>query len=308
MRFAELFLAGTLAASSVSMPARSEVELEPEQRANLGIRTEAIQVTAVAQAWPASAQVLDVAPLIAIVSDLRSAETAAVASRGEAERMDRLYRDDKNVARKALDAAQTQAAMDQAKVTTTKAQLLATWGRGISSLSREARAHLVSDLLEGRASLVRAEQFYPLPRDSQISQATLSELNGKGSWPAQWLGPLSQPAGATLAGASLLRVAVALSPGEPLMASLVDSRKPASGPSVPASAIIRYHGAEWAYEETSANHFERRAVRSGMRSGGRALLEGDVAPNRSVVTVGARMLLAAELGASEPQDAAGAED
>ena len=112
-----------LAILSVSVPAFADVELEAEQRESLGIRTEPARAIEAPRSWPASAQVLDSAPLVAALGELRSAETAAAASRAEAERSEQLYRDDTNIARKTLDAARAQAIADKVKAIFTPEQL-----------------------------------------------------------------------------------------------------------------------------------------------------------------------------------------
>src|SRR5262249_8411875 len=126
-------------------------------------------------------------------------------------------------------------------------------------------------------------------------------------WKATLLGPLPQAAGAISTQAFLLKASEAFPAGQPLGATLVESKVSLRGPTVPSTAIVRWRGEEWIYVESAQNHFVRRAVRAGTRIAGRALVEGEVAANQSVVTVGARALLAAELGASEPHDS-GEED
>jgi hypothetical protein len=95
-------------------------------------------------------------------------------------------------------------------------------------------------------------------------------------------------------------VPAALSVGQLLEVRLTEKRASVHGMSVPAAAVIRYRGAEWVYEEGPENHFTRSEVRAGARVQGRALLAGDIKSPPKVVTVGARSLLGAELGASEP--------
>jgi hypothetical protein len=289
------------------MPAFADVTLTPQERDNLGIVTEAFGFSEITANWPASGQVLDASSLIASLGDLRTAELTAIASRQEATRTELLYRDDKNVARKVFDAARIQAETDATRVATLKGQLLATWGSGIANLSAAARAALSKELLNGRASLVRADQLYAATAGASIKSASVSTLDTREQWSAQWLGLLPQTAGATLGGASLLRVPAALAAGRPLTVMLLGGGEVTRSPSVPAPAVIRWHGAEWIYQETSANHFERLAVQSGPRSDGRAIVAGGAAPKGKVVIVGARALLAAELGASDAEGEAGAE-
>jgi hypothetical protein len=281
----------------------ADVELKPEERENLGIRTESVKAIETGRQWSASAQVLDATPLIATLGELQAAETAAVASKAEAERSERLYREEANVARKALDAAQAQAVTDTVRLRTARAQLLGTWGPGIAALSGSARSTLVSDLLAGRVCLARIDLVQSLPTTLTDPQVEVSSLD-RGSRPAaRWLGRLPQATNTTLAGAGLLRVAAPLPAGSLLEAVVSEPGATIKGTSVPASAVIRFRGHEWVYEETAANHFVLREVRSGVRVSGRALLVDALGLDAKVVTVGPRALLAADLGAGAPQDA-----
>jgi hypothetical protein len=295
------FVLGAIAACTTVL---ADIELQPEERENLGIRTEATQEVEVPRSWQAAGLVVDSAPLIAALGDLYAAESAALASGAEAERSERLYRDETNIARKALDVARAQAIADANRVKTVKAQALGTWGRAIGTMSPAARTQLVEDLLAGRASLIRAEQLLPLPADASVSTARVSSLDGREEWTAEWLGALPQATNATLGGASLLRVAAALPTGQLLQVVLLDERPSIRGIALPAAAIIRWHGLEWLYEETAPNHFARREVRDAVRVAGRSLLTGAAPRPANVVIVGARALLAAEQSAAASQDAA----
>jgi hypothetical protein len=295
-----------LATAGIAAPAFADVELEAEQRESLGIQTESARAIDAPRSWPASAQVLDSTPLVTALGELRTAETAAAASRAEAERSEQLYREETNIARKTLDAARAQAIADEARLNTARAGLLGTWGRAIATLPGAQRAKLIDDLLNGRASLVRAEQLQPLPADASIGAAHVVTLDSHGEWNAEWLGTLPQTTNLTLAGSSLLKVPTALSVGQLLEVTLTEKRASVHGMSVPAAAVVRYRGAEWVYEEGPENHFVRTEVRAGTRVQGRALLAAETKVPPKVVTVGARSLLGAELGAGEPADAADA--
>ena len=298
-RLASLLMLLLVAAPS----AWADVELKPEERENLGIRTEPVTAIETGRQWSASAQVLDATPLIATLGELQAAQTAAVASKAEAERSERLYRDEANVARKALDAAQAQAVTDAVRLSTARAQLLGTWGPAIAALSGNARSSLVADLLAGRICLARIDLIQSLPVALAEPQVEVRSLDRGSRLTARWLGRLPQATNTTLAGAGLLRVATPLPAGSLLEAVLSEPGATIKGTSVPASAVIRFHGREWVYEETPANHFVLREVRSGVRVGGRALLVDTLGPEAKVVTVGPRALLAADLGASSPQEA-----
>jgi hypothetical protein len=286
----------------------ADVELKPEERENLGIQTESVNAVETGRQWSASAQVLDATPLITTLGELHAAEVAAVASKAEAERSERLYREQANVARKALDAAQAQAVADTVKLSTSRAQLLGTWGPGIASLSDDARSTLVAELLAGRTCLARIDLVQSLPIAVTDPHVELRSLEGGKPLAARWLGRLPQAGNATFAGAGLLRVGASLPAGSLLQGVLSEPSVSIKGTSVPVRAVIRFHGREWVYEESPANHFVMRQVRSGVRVDGRALLVDTLGPEAKVVTVGARAVLAAELGASSPQEAEGDDD
>ena len=281
----------------------ADVQLQADERENLGIQTEAVQMLNVARQWSAAATVLDAGPLVAVLADLRAAESAADASREEFRRAEKLYQNDTNVARKTRDAARTQAIADEGRVSTARSQILSAWGRPILAMNASARERLVNDLLAGRATLVRAEPLQPLPEASRFGRVEVASLNGPSRWDATILGPLPQGSAPAFAGALLLTVPAALSAGQPLQAQLIEAASSVRGPSVPAAAIVRWRGTEWVYEERPANNFVRRAVRRGARVEGRAVLDGDVASDARIVVVGARALLGAELSASEPESA-----
>jgi hypothetical protein len=287
----------------VAMPrAWADVELKPEERENLGIQTESVQPIETGRHWSAAAQVLDATSLITTLGELQAAEMTAAASKAEAERSARLYREETNVARKVLDAAQAQAMTDAVKVSTARAQLLGTWGYGIAALSSAARSELVADVLAGRACLARVDLVQSLPATLTEPQVEVSSFEGGKHIAAQWLGRLPQGASSTVAGSGLLRVQARLAAGSLLDAVLIEPMSSIRGLSVPGNAVVRWHGGEWVYEETSANHFVRRPVKSGVRVNGRALLAGKSEAVGKVVTVGARALLAAELVASSPEE------
>src|SRR5262249_14449790 len=53
----------------------ADLTLEAEERENLGIQIETVKVIDVARQWPAAATVMDAAPLVASLAELRAAES-----------------------------------------------------------------------------------------------------------------------------------------------------------------------------------------------------------------------------------------
>jgi hypothetical protein len=277
----------------VATPALADVDLDANQRRNLGITTQRAEVVEAGRSWSASAQVLDTAPLIALLGDLHAAGLAAAASRGELDRTQRLYRDETNIAFKAVEAARAQAALDAGHVAAAKAQLRAGWGTALASLAADARARLLDDLSNSRIALVRAELLQQAGSDARFTSVELQTLDGVRHWQAQSLGTLPQTDVASIAGALLLRVATSLPQGLALIGTLHEPTAAIRGLGIPSAAIVRWHGSQWIYEETKRNHFVRHEVTPTPWTPGHVLLQSFTA-SRDIVTVGARALLAVE--------------
>jgi hypothetical protein len=275
----------------------AQVDLDPEQRDNLGIQTERPQSVAVPRVWLGAALVLDVAPLVGQLSELHSAEAAAAASAGERARTEQLHRGDTNVALKTVEAARAQVAADAGRVAIAKSQLLASWGSAIASMSAPARQHLSDELLSGHIALVRVEPSTVVASTDHIGHAQLRSLDETRNWTADFLGPLPQASVPSIGAALLFKVATNLPAGHALTARVEAAGTSVHGLRVPLSAIVHWHGAEWIYEETRPNHFERRQVKPGMSTAGRVVIEGEVDADHPVVTIGSRAVLAAEQSA-----------
>ena len=90
--------------------------------------------------------------------------------------------------------------------------------------------------------------------------------------------------------------------GTALSATVSFAERAFEGVVVPRSAVVRRDGAAFVYIETSAGHFERRAV-SLLRPGEDGwLATGALAPGERVVVRGAQELSGMELAASAPAE------
>jgi hypothetical protein len=291
--------------------AHADVKVSQDQRGTLGIETAPVASAKVAQTVAASAQVLDPAPLLTLLSDLRAAEAAATTSAAELARAQRLNAADANVSLKVVEAARSQAAADAAKAEGLHAQLLMNWGRGLVGLPAATRADLAEALRTGRASLVRAESVQPLPMSVDLREATVQSLVGQESWKAQVLGPAAQLSAAGVGAAYLLRVPVELQPGRVLTARLQDRGHALQGLKVPSKAIVRWRGMDWVYVEKEPGSFERILIQPTNWLDDGAIVaagsgdEDTLKAGDTVATVGGAMLLAAENAA--PDEAGGDE-
>ena len=86
-----------------------------------------------------------------------------------------------------------------------------------------------------------------------------------------------------------------LIPGEAVTAYVKTAGNPVSGVVVPASAVIRYQGANWIYVQTGTNRFSRAAITLDKSAeNGWFVADGLAATNHIVVT-GVQSVLSAEL-------------
>ena len=288
-----------LALAAVAFPAWADVKLEAAQRESLGIETARLAPADAVRSLHAVAQVLDSAPLIALLSELQAADAAVSGSRSEAQRAQQLYSADNNVSLKALEAARAQAAGDVARAQGLRSQLLANWGRALQRMSEADRARLVADLSSGRTALLRAESTEPATAGAQLQTASLQALTGDERWAAQVLGPAAQAATAGVGSTYLMRAQIELPPGTVLQAQLHDRSRVLRGIKIPRAAIVRWQGEDWVYLEEQANSFTRHLLQPVEWLDDGCLVQAGFSAGQQVVTAGARWLLAAENSAPE---------
>lgn len=290
-----------IAALSLATQVQADAVITAEQRNALGIDTSPLVEKQIAKEYPATAQVLDAAPLIVLLRDLRAAQAAARASKSELGRAEQLHAADANVSTKALESARVQALTDTGRVDGLRAQLLTAWGPALASMSDEGREKLAADLLGNRAVLVRAETRQS---GNQTDRAPLRAGRVRLLAEAENLAAdvLGQAAGGgqTIGRAYLLRVASStLQAGQVLEAELQDPKQLISGIVVPRSAIVRWQGETWVYTEGEQNHFMRTAIRPTQWIDAGCLVQMELKAGQKVVTTGSSMLLAIENSPAE---------
>jgi hypothetical protein len=272
--------------------ARADVKLEAEQRENLDIQTAAVTIAQIARTYSATAQVLDAAPLIALLRDLRAAQSAAHASRNELERAEQLHAANANVSSKALEAVRAQSLAEAGRADSLRAQLRTSWGPALATMKDSDREQLVADVLEGRAVLVRAESRET--EHATIHAGKVRLVAADESLPAEVLGLAA--AGPQVVGrAYLLRVvSTSLQAGQILEVDLQDTQQKIAGVIVPRSAVTRWQGDDWVYIEEEANHFIRKPIHPVLWLDDGCLVQKELEAGQHLVTVGATSLLAVE--------------
>jgi len=276
------------------------VELDAQQQEKLGVETEA----AAAATWRPSvsgpAQVLDPQELVTAMAEQGKAEAEARSSEAARKRARDLFGADTAVSAATLETAERQAAADSAQLEVARTRAALAFGGGAPWLVANRRDAVLGALARGTTLLVRASFPGGLP-SGKPAALSLRRVGGGDSWTASevW----AAPADASVPGPTLLALLPSesgLAFGERLIAS-VPSGETQTGAVVPASAMVLAGGQSWCYVQTGEHEFTRRAIEIG-RPVDAGYFQTTIAVGDKIVTAGAGLLLARELGGAPAED------
>lgn len=240
-------------------------------------------------------RVLDAAPLVAAIGDIKVARAAADASDKEFARTKALHDAGENASLQAVETAEAASLRDRAQLDAARARLVTSWGRTLAE--RSDLAPLVRALTFGEAALVRIDL---LPGDAPSqppAAARVGPLTGAGTLSdVELLGPapLADPQAQGQGYLAVWRTAP-LAPGTALTAEVTVPGDPQKVLVLPRSAFVRHEGGVFIYVKTKEGGFERRLVTTGVSlPAGLAVTEG-VEEKDQVVVTGAQQLLATEV-------------
>ena len=277
------------------------VELDAEQQEKLGVETEAAAVVTWQPSVAGPAQVLDPQELVAAMAEQGKAEAEAHSSDAARKRARDLFGADTAVSAATLETAERQAASDSALLEVARTRAALGFGGGAPWLSANRRDALLGALARGNTLLVRASFPGGLP-NGKPAALTLRRVNGGDAWTASevW----SAPADPSVPGPTLLALLAGsngLGFGERLTATLPagDSQ---TGAVVPASAMVLAGGQAWCYVQTGEHEFARRAIEIGKPVDAGYFQQHAIAAGDKIVTAGAGLLLARELGGAPAED------
>jgi len=301
--------AGALLASLACAVAATATatELDAAAQARLGLRLATLAAGQMPPTTRAVADVLDPVPLAKAVDELTAAQAAADASRAEVARTRALLAANGNASRKALEAAQAQAAADQARLREARVALRSAWGDGLANMDKSRRQRLIDALVDGRQVLLKAEPLGRPDTALTVHAATLRLPHGKDAF-ARVLGQLPRSTSGLAAGWLLQAPAGALVPGMVLTAQLHGEGPPVHGVLLPRAAIVRWNGLDWAYVATGRTQFARRAVTARAMTPAGWLVGAPFKPGERVVVQGAEALIAVDVAPTSGSAADAADD
>ena len=275
------------------------VAVKPAAQKEIGLRVETLPPVVWAVEAEAYGFVLDPAPLSRLNSSLMSTQAALDASRAQYRRSRRLFGERKNVSLRELQSARAAYLNDEARAEALEQQLLDSWGNEIAHAEPRARADLVSALIGRRAALARVTLPSGVMLNDSTRQADVlvlgheqQPLRARAVYDAPMVNRRRQ--GQTfflLIGTRQFPVR----PGTAVSARLPEVGKPVQGVMIPRSAVVRYAGSQWIYQEAGSGRFVRREIVPAESTAEGYFVTQGVAPEMRVIVSGAQALLSEEL-------------
>jgi len=283
------------------------VTLAAETQQRLGLAT----ATPVATDWQpelkAYGTVLDRAPLRDLLLSLNQAMITFASAQRELER-GKVLKAQNNLSERAFQDLETASLQSRAAVAAVRLKLQAGWGGKIADWAappgNPAGAQHQSDdrlpVLADGGALIRVD----LPAGERLADLsgtvhivplaeTVAPVEAANFDRLPTMDPQTQQQ-------SLLCLVAAtnasqLTPGEAVTAYLKIPGPPVSGVVVPASAVLRYQGADWVYVQTATNRFSREVITLDQPVNGGWFVSAGLAATDRLVVAGAQSVLSAEL-------------
>jgi hypothetical protein len=292
------------------------VHLTPEWQRQSGVE---VFSPAPAQHDPetvAFAEVVDLAPLLALRSryheanaELQIARAALASSERALERLGLLHREAGNVSARQLQEAEAQRAADHARVqaagarlTDARYALLQAWGPVLTGWALGSGAEL-EPFVAGEAVLLQVA----LPPDRPLGAATTRiaiapDGNRSGAGTAELVSK-APGAGGTQGETWFFRApAAGLRTGMRLQAWIPSGGDPLAGVVLPAAAVVWHGGRAWAYRRMDGEYFSRHLLEGVHPLGGDYFVADPSLAGIEVVARGAQTLLSEEFRGGIPDE------
>ena len=288
-------------------PADAGVTIDADTQARLGIATASPTAADWQPEIKAYGQVLDRAPLSDALLELNRAEIALDSSRVELDRAKALQSQN-NISQRAFQDIDTTYRQNLSAAQAAYLKIRQTWGPEIASLTGDLIPSTGSErkpdprlaALTDGSSLVRVD----LPAGERLPELkgavrlipfaeVVSPVNGLCFDRLPVMDPQTQQQSVlcVVEGAAAQK----LTPGEAVTAYIKTPGNPVSGMVVPASAILRYQGANWVYVQTGTNRFSRAAITLDKSADNGWFVADGLAVTNHIVVTGAQSVLSAEL-------------
>ena len=290
---------------------RAAVRLTPQSQAAAGIAVQtlaAMQRQAAFEAYGIVANLQSLAEgrgrYLAAIAEAKATRAMLAAAESDYRRMEKLFRDDRNVSEQAMQAAQArfrseqtrQAAADQAAASVRDA-IRGAWGESVTRWAVNPDSQTMRQLIDHTAFLVQVVLPQDLPRAAvrgsiKVAPAMAREHARPASFVAA--SPQLDPAfpGETY---FYLVQGGGFRTGMRVVARISMAGAPVSGVLVPTAAVIWHAGKAWAYVKDAEDSFARFEVSTADELDGGWFNASGFDAGDEVVVSGAQLLLSEEL-------------
>lgn len=241
--------------------------------------------------------------LAAQESAVRALRTAATLSEAEYQRAAALFKDDRNISERTMQAAEAQWRTDRERVAAAETEsrslretLRATWGAPLTELATNPGSVAFAALVEQRETIV--QMTIPHEFDRALgSRPLLVEAAGSGTRiPARLVSAAPGAPPGAIGTTWFFRVpAAGLRAGARLTGYLSTGAGTSRGVVVPERAVVWHAGRPWVYVQRDPDRFVRTPVSASRLIPGGWFNADGLEPGTSVAVTGAQLLLSEEL-------------
>lgn len=273
------------------------LKISPEIQQRIALVVKPLESAELSPELKGLGAVLDPAPLIQLQGDMAATKVSLQSLKIAVERARSLFEKGETVARKSLEASETDFRLAELKLQASRRQLTLDWGEKIAKMDDEQLKNLVDSLILGRILLIRID----LGAGDTITGAPISaRVSGlqNGHWDnalivseAPKIDPRIQGRGFIL---SLENAESPLRIGSAVTAFLKLPGTPKKGVIIPKPSVLRTQAKTWVEVQDAQGQFTRREVVLENPIDGGWFSTTAFAPEEKVVVEGAQILLSEE--------------
>ena len=286
------------------------VTVSPESQQASGLQTAPLRAARSQAAVEVYGVVVDPRPLVegrarlmALTGEREALRVAAANAQGEYRRLKRLYEDERNVAERAVLAAQAQWQGEQARVAALDQQaaairdeLRSSWGPALAGWAQTPSSAVLDALVQHRQALVQLVFPYDVQSSAGRDEIALAPVGARAAPRTARFVSASPRTDGSLPGATYFYLADGrdLRMGMRVAGQLHLPGKAHDGVLVPDAAVVWHGGKAWAYVKDGEARFVRREVSTAQELPGGWFDADGFAAGDAVVVSGAQLLLSEE--------------
>ncbi|MGH8632032.1 MAG: hypothetical protein ACREU7_14890 [Burkholderiales bacterium] len=298
--------------TATQIEGRAIVRLSGASQAASGVAVGPLQAAASEQSIEAYGVVVNIQALLdtrgrylVALGETRARGAALAAAEADYQRMQLLYRDDRNVSEQALRNAEARFRSESAQLAAAEAALGAlgnalrgAWGEVIAGWAKNPDSTMLKSLLEQRTHLVLIAFPFDLPPSALRSAVSVAPVTARDRVRAARHVSEAPQVEALLPGQTFFYLVdgTDLRAGTRIVAHADAGGDRQRGVLLPKEAVVWHAGKSWAYVKRDEETFARYAVGATRELGiGWFNPEGELKPGDQVVVSGAQLLLSEEL-------------